>query len=116
MHFNFTLVKVLDLVSSEGVADSSADRPEFAQAGPSVRKSTLKRTTPGKGNKRTTESLLGRDSSGEQEKGQGAAVSLSKAKKKRAKRGYAAPEVYAHLNFVQDCLDYELNSKWVFQV
>jgi hypothetical protein len=34
-----------------------------------------------------------------------------KAKKQRLKRGYAPPEVYAHLNYVQDCLDYELNSK-----
>ncbi|CAE6380038.1 unnamed protein product [Rhizoctonia solani] len=27
----------------------------------------------------------------------------------KKRRGYAPPEVYAHLNFVQDCLDYDLN-------
>lgn len=32
-------------------------------------------------------------------------------KKQRLKRGYAPPEVYAHLSHVQDCLDYDLNSK-----
>ncbi|CAE7123632.1 unnamed protein product [Rhizoctonia solani] len=32
-----------------------------------------------------------------------------KPKKRRLKRGYAPPEVYAHLNYVQDCLDYDLN-------
>ncbi|KAJ1307634.1 hypothetical protein OPQ81_001730 [Rhizoctonia solani] len=32
-----------------------------------------------------------------------------KQKKRRLKRGYAPPEVYAHLNYVQDCLDYNLD-------
>ncbi|QRV89855.1 Uracil DNA glycosylase superfamily [Ceratobasidium sp. AG-Ba] len=33
----------------------------------------------------------------------------AKKKKKRTKRGYAPPEVYAHLNFVQDCIGYGLD-------
>ncbi|QRW04072.1 major facilitator superfamily transporter [Ceratobasidium sp. AG-Ba] len=33
----------------------------------------------------------------------------AKKKKRRTKRGYAPPEVYAHLNFVQDCIGYGLD-------
>ncbi|CAE6425795.1 unnamed protein product [Rhizoctonia solani] len=43
------------------------------------------------------------------EDGDGPVSQQPKPKKRRLKRGYAPPEVYAHLNQVQDCLDYDLN-------
>ncbi|CAE6422969.1 hypothetical protein ACGC1H_002778 [Rhizoctonia solani] len=41
--------------------------------------------------------------------GGGMVVKQPQPKKRRLKRGYAPPEVYAHLNPVQDNLDYDLN-------
>ncbi|KAG8747296.1 hypothetical protein FRC10_001475 [Ceratobasidium sp. 414] len=65
---------------------------------------------PNEGRKRKTE-MLPKEQLPEEESNEssGAPAPKPKAKKKRTKRGYAPPEVYAHLNFVQDCLDYELN-------
>ena len=114
------LPKVISSVSSNNVSARTADSSvspaaDMAEASSSVRRSPrsqLKYPSSGEGKRRRSESLSKQASSEEQGRNPGAAsVSSTKAKKKRTKRGYAPPEVYAHLNFVQDFLDYELNSE-----
>ncbi|QRW18050.1 major facilitator superfamily transporter [Rhizoctonia solani] len=50
-----------------------------------------------------------RAAAGEKSESNESVVKQPRPKKRRLKRGYAPPDVYAHLNYVQDCLDYDLN-------
>jgi hypothetical protein len=103
-----TLAVVIDLVSSNGSRYSPTPATESSMA---PRRKPRPSAESSASTKRKTEALSEQPSDNELEEDSESITPKPKAKKKRTKRGYAAPEVYAHLNFVQDCLDYELNSE-----
>ncbi|KAG8744026.1 hypothetical protein FRC12_014910 [Ceratobasidium sp. 428] len=110
---------VLDIVLFEKAndfpsEDESKDSPMLStSSGVVIRRKVgegVNSRTSGAGRKRKPEQTLEPQLSGERsEESVESASPKPKPRKRRAKRGYAPPETYAHLNFVQDCLDYELN-------
>ncbi|KAG8679878.1 hypothetical protein FRC09_018650, partial [Ceratobasidium sp. 395] len=110
---------MLDIASFEKAnnfpsEDESKDSPMLStSSGVVIRRKVgegMNSRTSGAGRKRKPKQTLEPQLSGERSEESIEPTSPKpKPRKKRTKRGYAPPETYAHLNFVQDCLDYELN-------
>ncbi|KAG8683890.1 hypothetical protein FRC08_014018, partial [Ceratobasidium sp. 394] len=101
---------VIDTLSSDNIEHSPARLASPHAVTRQTSRKSVETRVSNKGRKRRTE-LPSKEQLSDKElnESSGSAAPEPKAKKKRTKRGYAPPEVYAHLNFVQDCLDYELN-------